>query len=78
MSDLRLRLPESLHQAAREVAAREKVSLNQLITLALTEKLSALMTEEYLQARAAIGSRTSFEQALSKVPDAEPIAGDAY
>ena len=78
MSDLRLRLPESLHQAARQSAARENVSLNQLITLALAEKLSALMTEDYLQARASNASRVSFEQALAKVSDSEPLPEDRF
>ena len=78
MSDLRLRLPDSLHQAAREAAAREKVSLNQLITLALAEKLSALMTEDYLQARAARASQAAFEEILAKVPDAEALPEDAF
>ena len=52
MSAISLRLPESLHEKAREVARQESVSVNQLITLALAEKLSALMAEDYLVMRA--------------------------
>jgi hypothetical protein len=72
MSAISLRLPESLHERAREVARRESVSVNQLITLALAEKLSALMTEDYLEMRARRGDRAKFEDAMSKVPDVEP------
>lgn len=72
MSAMSVRLPESLHEKLRELAERENVSMNQVITLALAEKLSALMTEEYLGERASRGSRAKFERALSKVPDAEP------
>lgn len=50
MSTISLRLPDSLHAQVRELALKENVSINQLITLALAEKLSALMTEEYLAA----------------------------
>ena len=57
MSTISLRLPESLHATARNLAEREEISLNQFITLALAEKISALMTEEYLQQRAARGNR---------------------
>ena len=32
MSVLSLRLPESLHQAARELAKEDSVSINQLVT----------------------------------------------
>jgi hypothetical protein len=72
MSSMSIRLPESLHRQVRELAKREGVSINQLITSALAEKISALMTEEYLQARAEAGSREKFERALARVPDEEP------
>jgi hypothetical protein len=71
-----LRLPESLHQKVRELAEREGVSINQLVTTALAEKISALLTEEYLQARADRGSREQFQEILKKVPDAEAEPGD--
>ena len=76
MSAISLRLPESLHERAREVARRESVSVNQLITLALAEKLSALKAEDYLEMRARRGSRARFEAAMARVPDAEPEEGD--
>jgi hypothetical protein len=76
MSTMSVRLPESLHEKARELAKREGVSINQLVTTALAEKLSALLTEEYLEERARRGSREKFERALSKVPDREPDPGD--
>jgi hypothetical protein len=46
--------------------------MNQLITLALAEKISALMTEEYLEKRARRGSREKFERAMAKVAKVEP------
>ncbi len=72
MSTISLRLPDSLHKQVRKLAEKESVSINQLITLALSEKLSALMTEEYLEARAKRGSREKFERAMAKVSKAEP------
>lgn len=76
MSTMSVRLPESLHEKARELAKREGVSINQLVTTALAEKLSALLTEEYIEERARRASREKFEKALSKVSDREPIPGD--
>ena len=76
MSAISLRLPESLHEKAREVARQESVSVNQLITLALAEKLSALMAEDYLVMRARRGDRAKFEAAMAKVPDVEPEEDD--
>jgi HicB-like protein involved in pilus formation len=46
-----LRLQPSLMEEARKVAESEGVALNQLINVALAEKLSALRTEEYFQER---------------------------
>jgi hypothetical protein len=72
MTTVSLRLPESLHKLARELAQDEGISMNQLITLALAEKVSALKTERYLEERAARGDRAKFEAALAKVADEEP------
>lgn len=76
MSTMSLRLPESLHERAREIAKREGVSINQLIATALAEKLSALDTVEYLEARAARGSRDRFLEVLSRVPEGKVAPGD--
>lgn len=77
MSALSLRLPNSLHERARELARREGVSINQLVSSALAEKMSALLTEEYLEARARRGSRARFLAALTRVPAVEPDPEDA-
>ena len=76
MSAISLRLPDSLHEAVRKLAKKENISVNQFITLALAEKISALMTEEYLTTRAKRGNRAKFEQAMAKVADVQPEAHD--
>jgi predicted transcriptional regulator len=76
MSSISLRLSESLHKRIRELAKKEGISINQLINSALAEKVSALMTVEYLEERAKRGSRSRFERALSKVKDIEPREED--
>lgn len=52
---LALRLQPSLMEEARKVAKAEGVTLNQLINLAVAEKVSALRTEEYFAERASKG-----------------------
>jgi predicted transcriptional regulator len=76
MSAISLRMPDYLHEKVKELAERENVSMNQMITLAVAEKISALLTEEYLGDRAERGARDKFEEALSKVADIEPEEGD--
>lgn len=76
MSVLSVRLPESLHKMAKDVAEEDKVSLNQFIATAVAEKVAALTTEKYLASRALRGSRTAFDQALLKVPAVQPETFD--
>ncbi|MCX7049485.1 MAG: toxin-antitoxin system HicB family antitoxin [Candidatus Sumerlaeota bacterium] len=76
MSTLSLRIPDSLHGKARELAKRDHVSVNQMITTALAEKISALATDDYLEVRATRGSRIKFRKALAKVPHCAPLPGD--
>jgi hypothetical protein len=68
MSTLSVRLPTSLHRNLRELAQRGGISMNQLISSAVGEKLAALMTEDYLQ-RAGRGTRKTYEAVLRRVPD---------
>ena len=48
-----LRLPSSLKQAVREVSRRDGTSINQFVTTAVAEKLSAMRTAEFFAERAA-------------------------
>jgi hypothetical protein len=75
MSTLSIRLPSSLHRQLREIAVREGVSMNQLISSAVAEKLAALMTVDYLE-RAKRGNRKAYEAVLRKVRDVPAEAGD--
>ena len=78
MSTISLRLPESLHKQARELAKKEKISINQLIATAVAEKMSALLAGEYLEKRAARGSGTRFKKALARVASREPEERDRF
>lgn len=76
MSNISVRLPDSLHETARKLSRKEHVSINQLLTTALAEKISALMTEDYLTERAKRGKRAKFEKAMAKVLDTEAEDSD--
>ncbi len=76
MGALSLRLPESIHRHIRDIAKAEGVSINQLISSAITEKISAIMTEEYLQKRADRANIKDMKAVLNKVADRKPLKGD--
>ncbi len=76
MSTISLRLPDSLHESVRNLAKQDNISINQFVTTALAEKMSALITEQYLSERAEKGAQKKFKAALLKVKDVEPETED--
>jgi len=72
MSTLTLRLPKSLHENIKNLAKDEGISINQFLVSAAAEKMSALLTKDYLENEAKKGQRKDFEKVLKAVPDIEP------
>lgn len=71
---LSLILPRSLKRAAEDGARQCGVSLNQFIASAVAEKVSALRTVAYLQARA---DRAAFLDVLARAGRGQPpLPGD--
>ncbi len=75
MSTLTIQLPDGVASQLRECAAREGVTVDQLLSSAAAEKLSALLTVEHLRKRARHARREGFEKFLASVPDVPPAAG---
>lgn len=76
MSAITIEVPDSLFGKLKEVVAKDRSTLEQFALLALAEKLSSVITVEYLEKRAKRAKLERFEQLLAKVPDVEPIEGD--
>lgn len=76
MANYALRLPESLMDYARLVAAEEQVSMNQFFVAAIAEKVSALKTQAYFTERQARGDLRAFDEWLALSPDQAPLPGD--
>lgn len=76
MSTISLRLPDSLHEQARRLAEKEHISINQLATLAIAEKIAALETADYILVRASRADRAKFRCAMNKVADVPPEKRD--
>jgi hypothetical protein len=72
MSIIEIEIPDSLQKSLHDLASREGISIDQFISTAIAEKLSALMTENYLKEKAKRGSRAKYEAILAKVPDVKP------
>lgn len=65
-----LRIPDYYKEEIKQL--KGDASINQFIVNAIAEKISALKTEQYLQERAARGSREHALNFLDKVADVSP------
>ncbi len=76
-SNFALRLQPSLLEEARKTAQLEGVALNQLINVAVAEKLSALRTEEYFRERSSRADRGETLRILRRAGKGNPpVRGD--
>ena len=76
-SNFALRLQPSLMEEARKVAEADGVAVNQLINVAVAEKVSALRTEEYFAERARRGNVRKALRILKRAGAGQPpMTGD--
>ena len=76
MSTFALRLPDSLYAHARKLAEQDQASLNQFITVAVAEKVSALNAAAFFAERAGAAKSGDLASFLAMVPDRSPLEGD--
>lgn len=69
---------ESVENAGidKEIAEKDGVSINLFIVSAVSEKISALTTEEIIERRAKKARRGAFSKVLDRVPKRDPLSGD--
>ncbi|MEI2418856.1 hypothetical protein V6O07_01160 [Arthrospira platensis SPKY2] len=72
MSDLIVKIPDSLYKQVAELGERESISLNQMVAIAFSAQVSPWMTQDYVVEPAKQGNWEQFKQVLSKVPLVPP------
>ncbi len=72
MTTLSAQIPDALYRQVEALAAREQVSVDQLVAIALAAQVSAWETKGYLEQKAQWGSWEKFQQVLARVPNVEP------
>jgi len=72
MTTIEAKIPEPVLKQAEELAEREQISLEQLISLAVTQAVGIWSNESYISLRAKSSSREDFLNALEQVPEVEP------
>jgi len=72
MKTIEAPIPEPVLKQAQELAAREHIPLEQIISLAVTQAVGVWSNESYIALRAKRASREKFLDALEEVPDVQP------
>lgn len=78
MSNYALRLPDSLKNAAKRLAAADDTTMNQLFVVAIAEKISAMETSAFFERRAALANRARADAAWGKVGVQEHVPADMW
>ena len=76
MNNFVVELPAELQAEVARRANQKPGGESAWVADAVREKLAACAQLEYLEARAARGSRDAYERVLAKVPALEPVQGD--
>jgi hypothetical protein len=72
MTTIEAKIPEPVLKQARELAERENIPLEQIISLAVTQAVGIWSNQSYHAIQAARATKEKFIDALRQVPDSEP------
>lgn len=73
---IQVRLPQSVKAAVERWSKIDGVSMNQLISIAVAEKISALETEDFFKRRSAGADMEAFRSFLNRKGGEPPREGD--
>jgi hypothetical protein len=76
VTTIEARVPDYLARLTADVAEREKLSVDQIVALALSAQVESWRIRDDLETRARRANRADFGALLDKVPDVPQIAGD--
>ena len=76
MTTLQAAIPDDLHEALVAQAARERISVDALISRTLRAAVALPMLGLSVQERAARGNWEDFDRIMDRVPDMPPAPGD--
>ncbi len=71
-----LRLPQSLKQAVERLSREERTSINQFVSIAVAEKVSALQTATYFADRRTRADWKAFDKLMRRAGGSKPRQGD--
>jgi hypothetical protein len=76
MSTLEVHIPDLLLRQVNEIAAKDKVSVDQIVSIALAAQVSSSQARESISSRAKRVNWPRVDDILARVPDNAPLPGD--
>ena len=76
MTTIQAQVPDPLAKQVAELAAQEKVSVDQLVSIALAYQVSAWRTRDTVSERAKRGTWDKLDRVMAKVREVPPLPGD--
>jgi hypothetical protein len=76
MTRIQANVPDYLAKLAEEAAARENMTVDQIVALALSAQLSAWNVRDRPDLRAQRGDLAEFDRVLAKAQDRAPLTDD--
>ena len=78
MTTIQANIPNYLAKLAAEAAAKERTTLDNIVTVALAAHVGAWQVREDIEVRAKRGNLQTLDQVLARVPDVPPLPGDEF
>jgi hypothetical protein len=72
MIEMKIKLPEKLHQKVWEFSEKQHIPIDEIIAASLIQKLSFMIPDPYLEERAIRATGKGLSGVLSQVPDVPP------
>jgi len=76
MTTIKAQVPDPLAKELQDLAEQEKVSVDQLVSIALAYQVSAWRKRDNVAERAKRGDWEPFDRVMKKVRDVPPLPGD--
>lgn len=76
MSTLEIKIPDLVLKQVNEVAAKENVSMDQIVSIALAAQVSAPQARESISSRAKRVDWQKVDNIVARVPAKPPVPGD--
>jgi hypothetical protein len=72
MTAIQIQLADKLHQKTVEIARQRDLSIDEIVAASLSQWLSRIVPDPYLEERAERASGKGFSMVMEEVPDVEP------